>query len=89
VGVSVQVTTLSWPPSIGQFLVRFDGENPAIHATPIAAEPEWVIYSGLEIIFHQPLLDQMRLRQRAPDFFRREGNLPFDNDRTRLAGIAH
>jgi hypothetical protein len=34
----------------------------------------------LEIILHQPRLDQRTLRERAPDLFRRMRHHPFDND---------
>ena len=44
----------------------------------------------LEIVLHQPLLDQVWLRERAPDLFRRIGYLPFDNDGERFGrGVAH
>jgi hypothetical protein len=37
-------------------------------------------HNGLEVVLHQPLLDQVRLRERAPDLFRRMRDLTFDDD---------
>src|ERR1700742_481854 len=94
VGVSVNVTTL-WRlkagsfagviPSVGQLPVRRDGEHLAVqNAAPVAAQVEAVADGRLEIVFHQPLLDQMRLGQRTPQFFRRMRHLALDDDGTRL-----
>src|SRR5580692_11406843 len=67
-------------PGVGQRLVGLDGEHLAIeHAAPFAAELETVTDLGLEIVLHQPLLDQMRLGQRAPEFFQRKRELAFDD----------
>jgi hypothetical protein len=43
-----------------------------------------MVRDRLEIVFHQPLLDQVRLGQRAPDFLRRMRRLAFDNDGKRF-----
>src|SRR5882757_894179 len=72
-------------PGVGQRLVRLDGEHLAIqHAAPVSAKIETVTHGRLEVVLHQPLLDQMRLRERAPDLFRRMRDLAFDNDRARF-----
>src|SRR5258708_31202531 len=43
-----------------------------------------------EVILHEPLLDQVWLRERAPDLFRRKRYLPFDNDGERFGrSIGH
>jgi hypothetical protein len=39
-----------------------------------------VIDDGFEVVLQQPLRDQLRLRQRAPDLFRRTSDLAFDDD---------
>src|SRR5689334_18460566 len=55
-------------PSVGQRLVRLDGEHLAIqHAAPFAAKIEVVADDRLEVALHQPCFDQMRLRKRAPE----------------------
>ena len=41
-------------------------------------------HGWLEVVLHQPLLDQVRLRERAPDLFRRKRDLTFDNDGARF-----
>ena len=42
---------------------------------------------GLEVGLHQPLLDQVRLGERAPDLLRRIGHLPFDDDGARFGAV--
>jgi hypothetical protein len=37
-------------------------------------------HDRLEIILHQPLLDQRALRERAPDFLRRVRHLLLDDE---------
>ena len=78
-------------PGVGQRLVRLDGEDLAVqHAAPVSAKIETVTHDRLEVVLHQPLLDQVRLRERAPELFRRIRDLPFDNDGARFGrGIAH
>src|SRR6185312_14131238 len=62
-----------------------DGEDLAVqHAAPFAAKIEAVTDDRLEIVLHQPLLDQMRLRERAPELFRRMRKFQFDDDRARF-----
>ena len=68
-------------PGVGQRLVRLDREHLAIqHAAPFAAQVEAVADARGKIVLHQPFLDQMRLRQRAPEFFRRMGDVALDDD---------
>src|SRR3954470_4055801 len=68
-------------PSVGQLLVRLDGEYLAVqHATPVSAKIEMVTHDWLEVVLHQPFLHQMRLRERAPELFRRMRHLAFDDD---------
>src|ERR1700722_7612084 len=67
------------PPAVGQRLVRLDLEDLAIDGAPVATKIELMIHDRLEVVPHQPLLDQMWLRQRAPDLFRRIGDLTFDD----------
>jgi hypothetical protein len=37
-------------------------------------------HDGLEVVLHEPLLDQVWLRERTPDLFRRISYLTFDDD---------
>jgi hypothetical protein len=48
-----------------------------------------VAHDRLEVILHEPFLDQVGLRERAPDFFRRKRYLAFDNDGKRFGRVAH
>jgi hypothetical protein len=74
-------------PSVGQRLVRLDGENLAVqHAAPFAAQIEPVTDDRREVILHQPLLDQVGLGERAPEFLRRMRDLALDNDGARFGG---
>ena len=57
-----------------------DCQDLTIDSAPVCAKIETVIHDRLEVVFHQPLLDQVWLRERAPDFFRRIRDLPFHND---------
>src|SRR6267143_4239914 len=43
-----------------------------------------VVHDRLEIVLHQPLLDQVWLGESAPDLFRWIRDLPFDNDGARF-----
>src|SRR4029077_7691324 len=56
----------------------------AVDSAPVCAKIKTVVHDRLEIVLHQPLLDQGWLRERAPDLFRRQSDLPFDNDRQRF-----
>src|SRR5262249_14731383 len=58
-------------PSVGQRSVRLDGKDFAIqYAAPVSAKIEAVAHDWLEVVLHQPLLDQVWLRERPPDLFR-------------------
>src|SRR4051812_19284947 len=67
-------------PCVGQRFVRFDGQDLTVDGAPVAAEIETVVHDRLEVVLHQPLLDQVWLRERAPDFFRRMRDVTLDND---------
>src|SRR5262249_48950755 len=54
------------------------------HAAPVPAKIEAVADDGLEVVLHEPFLDQVRLRERAPELFRRKRHFPFDDDGTRF-----
>src|SRR6185503_7824232 len=74
-------------PGVGQDPVRLDLKHLAIeHAAPVAGKVEPVPDYGREIALHQPRLDQMRERQRAPELLRRTGQLALDDDRAGLGG---
>src|SRR5689334_1560539 len=72
-------------PGVGQRLVWLDGKDLAVeHAAPFSAQIEAMAYGRLEIVLHEPLLDQMRLRQSAPELLRRMRKFPFDDGGSRL-----
>src|SRR5258708_28117650 len=77
-------------PCVGQRFVRLDGPDLTVDGAPICAKIEPVAHDRLEVVFHQPLLDQVWLRERAPDLFRRIRYLTFDNDGERFGrSIGH
>src|SRR5262249_42408839 len=67
-------------PRVGQRFVQLDRENLTVNSAPVCAKLETLAHDRLEIILHQPLLDQVWLGERAPDLFRRKRYLPFDDD---------
>ena len=72
-------------PRVGQRFVRLDGEYfAAQHAALFAAKIETVTHDRLEIVLHEPLCDQVRLREGTPEFFRWMGDFTFDNDGARF-----
>src|SRR5262249_17463416 len=74
-------------PRVGQRFLRLDGEDLAVqYAAPVSAKIETVTHGWLEVILHQPLLDQMWLGEGAPDLFRWMGDLTFDDDGERFGG---
>jgi hypothetical protein len=87
VATSVQTTVLPGPqsaPAIGKLFVRFDDHDLAIdYPVPIAhgggAKIELMANHRLEVIVHQPLLDQPAFCESTPDFFRRVRHLSFDH----------
>ena len=93
VGVSVKVTTLSdcrphrrvQNPRCRTAFCSARRRGPrSRHAAPVSAKIEAVTHGWLEVVLHQPLLDQVWLRERAPDLFRRIRDLTFDNDGARF-----
>src|SRR5579859_3288187 len=77
-------------PRVGQRLVRLDRHDLTLDSAPVGAKIETVVHGWLEVVLHQPLLDQVRLRERAPDLFRRMSDLTFDDDGARFGrGLAH
>src|SRR6202171_2982367 len=67
-------------PCVRQRFVRLDRQDLTVDSAPVRAKIETVVHDRLEVALHEPLLDQVWLRERAPDLFRRIGYLPFDND---------
>src|SRR5439155_12931655 len=67
-------------PRVRQRFVRLDSHDLTVDSAPVCAKIETVVHDRLEVVLHQPLLDQVWLRERAPDLFRRMRYLTFDND---------
>src|SRR6266567_1292335 len=77
-------------PRVRQRFVRLDCHYLTVDSAPVCSKIETVVHDRLEIVFHQPLLDQVWLGERAPDLFRRIRYLPFDNDGERFGrSIGH
>ena len=81
-------------PAIGELLVGFDDQNFGIdYAVPIGhgcgAEIEPMAHDGLEVVVHQPLLDQRTLRESAPDLLRRVRQFFLDHQRARSQSLVH
>src|SRR5260221_1743912 len=77
-------------PRVRQRFVRLDCHYLTVDSAPVCAKIETVVHDRLEVVLHQPLLDQVWLRERAPDLFRRIRYLPFDNYGERFGrGFAH
>src|SRR6266481_7626413 len=74
-------------PRVRQRFARLDRQDLTVDGAPVCAKIETVVHDRLEIVLHQPLLDQVWLRERAPDLFRRKGYLPFDNDGERFGRV--
>src|ERR1700692_1153775 len=53
-------------PRVRQRFVRLDGHDLTIDSTPVGTKIEIVADDKLEVVLHEPLLDQVRLRERAP-----------------------
>src|ERR1700736_3435038 len=71
-------------PRVRQRFVRLDCRYLTVDSAPVCAKIETVVHDGLEVVLHEPLLDQMGLRERAPDLFRRISYLPFNDDGARF-----
>src|SRR3954468_6941312 len=77
-------------PRVRQGFARLDGRYLTVDSAPVSTKIETVVHDRLEVVLHQPLLDQVRLRERAPDLFRRMRYLAFDDDGARLGrGVGH
>src|SRR6266851_1389130 len=77
-------------PRVRQRFVRLDCLDLTVDSAPVCAKIETVAHNRLEVVLHEPLLDQVWLRERAPDLFRRIRYLTFDNDGERFGrGFAH
>src|SRR3982074_3824512 len=71
-------------PRVRQRFVRLDCQDLTVDSAPVCAKIEAVVDDRLEVVLHQPLLDQVWLRERAPDLFRRMRYLTFDDDGARF-----
>src|ERR1700738_3492763 len=71
-------------PRVRQRFVRLDCQDLTVNNAPVCAKIETVADDRLEVVLHEPLLDQVWLRERAPDLFRRMRYLAFDNDGARF-----
>src|SRR5262249_1543296 len=67
-------------PRVRQRFVRLDCQDLTVDRAPVCAKIEAVVDDRPEVVLHEPLLDQVWLRERAPDLFRRMSDLTFDND---------
>src|ERR1700730_8704220 len=77
-------------PRVRQRFVRLDCHYLTVDSAPACAKIEAVVHDRLEIVLHEPLLDQVWLGERAPDLFRRIRYLTFDNDGARFGrSIGH
>src|SRR6267142_2072352 len=71
-------------PRVRQRFVRLDCLDLAVNSAPVCAKIETVADDRLEVVLHEPLLDQVWVGESAPDLFRRKGYVPFDNDGERF-----
>src|SRR6266478_2237865 len=71
-------------PRVRQRFVRLDCQDLTVDSAPVCAKIETVAHDRLEVVLHEPLLDQVWLRERAPDLFPRKRYLPLDNDGERF-----
>src|SRR5437868_6303511 len=77
-------------PRVRQRLVRLDGLDPAVDGGPVSTKIETVVHDRQAIVLHQPLLDEVWLRGRAPVLRRRKRDRPFDDDGARFGrSIGH
>src|SRR5260370_20433098 len=77
-------------PRVRQRFVRLDCLDLTVNNAPVCAKIETVVHDRLEVVLHEPLLDQVWLRERAPDLFRRKRDFSFDNNVERFGrSIAH
>src|SRR6266478_342055 len=71
-------------PRVRQRFVRLDCQDLTVDSAPVCAKIKTVVHDRLEVVLHQPLLDQVWLRERSPDLFRWIRYLTFDNDGERF-----
>src|SRR5437763_14662423 len=71
-------------PRVRQRFVRLDCQHLTDDNAPVCAKIETVIHDRLEVVLHEPLLDQVWLRERAPDLLRRKWHVSVDNDGERF-----
>src|SRR6202022_426647 len=77
-------------PRVRQRFVRLDCQDLTVDSAPVCAKIETVVHDRLEVVLHEPLLDQVRLCEGAPDLLRRKRDFSFDNDGERFGrGFAH
>src|SRR6202048_2213656 len=77
-------------PRVRQRFVWLRRQDLTVNSAPVCAKIETVAHDRLEVVLHEPLPDQVWLRERAPDLFRRKRYLPFDNDGERFGrSIGH
>src|SRR3984893_2432156 len=77
-------------PRVRQRFVRLDCHYLTVDSAPVCAKVETVVHDRLEVVLHEPLLDQVWLGERAPHLFRRIRYLTFDNDGARFGrSIGH
>src|SRR5271166_416882 len=72
-------------PRVRQRFVRLDRQDLTVDSAPVCAKIETVVHDKLEIVLHQPLLDQVWLGESAPDLFRRIWYPSFVNNRERFS----
>src|ERR1700674_5638781 len=71
-------------PRVRQRFVRLDCLDLAVNSAPVCAKIETVADDRLEVVLHEPLLDQVWLGESAPDRFQRKRYLSFNNDGERI-----
>src|SRR5579871_2619751 len=76
-------------PAIGKRLVGLNRQHFTIqNAAPFAPQFKAMTDGELEIVLHQPFLDQMRLSERAPKLLWRMRNVAFNNDGAQFGRMA-
>jgi hypothetical protein len=82
-------------PRVRQRFVRLDHQDLTVDndvqvRLRIPSKIEAVTHDWRKVVLHEPVLDQVWLRERTPDLFRRMRYLAFDDDRARFGrGFAH
>src|SRR5262249_3417342 len=67
-------------PRVRQRFIRRNCQDLTVDSAPVCAKIETVVHDRLEVVLHEPLLDQVWLRERTPNLLRRIRYLTFDND---------